>query len=55
MGQERPLVDDTQNYELVKGEQTTFFTVLKFRRELDTCDEQDYNVEVNICTVLISK
>ena len=36
-----PVVDSTQDWHLLKGEENDFGTVLKFVRKLNTCDEKD--------------
>ena len=41
-----PLVDAKQDYHLLEARETEDFTMLKFKRVLKNCDENDYNIEV---------
>lgn len=43
----RPLVDNVQNWDLIDGTETQGYTILKFKRNLDTCDkDQDLKIQV---------
>ena len=46
IGNERPLVDASQDIELLAGHETDQFTVLKFKRSLKNCDDNDFDIEV---------
>ena len=41
-----PLLDQHQDWELISGNETGEFTVLKFSRKLVTCDEEDNDITV---------
>lgn len=43
-----PITDDVQNYELISGYQNETHTNVEFRRQLDTCDRQDFVIGVSI-------
>ncbi|VVC90355.1 unnamed protein product [Leptidea sinapis] len=40
--EDRAVADEVQNYELISGYQNETHTTLEFRRQLDTCDRQDF-------------
>lgn len=41
------VADDVQNYELISGYQNDTHTTVEFRRQLDTCDRQDFVISVS--------
>lgn len=54
IGNEMPLVDVTQDYELLDAREDGGYTMLKFRRQLETCDEDDMAVDDGTARVLFS-
>lgn len=42
-----PPVDDSQDWELVRGEEEEGFTLLEFKRDWVTCDERDRIIDVS--------
>ncbi len=46
VAQQLPLIDDQQDYELLGGHEEDGQTVITFRRRLDTCDDNDYAINV---------
>ncbi|KAH9627764.1 hypothetical protein HF086_011142, partial [Spodoptera exigua] len=40
--EDRAIADDVKNYELISGYQNDTHTTVEFRRQLDTCDKQDF-------------
>lgn len=47
-----PITDDVQNYELISGYQNETHTNVEFRRQLDTCDRQDFVIGDDTIQVL---
>ena len=47
VAQQLPLIDEQQDYELLGGQEADGQTVITFRRRLDTCDDNDYVINVN--------
>ena len=43
-----PPVDEQQDYKLIGFEESGGKTVLKFKREFDTCDSRDRKLEVSV-------
>lgn len=50
---EQPLIDAQQDYELLGSREQNDFTVLKFRRVLETCDDNDRVIKVSKCQGLV--
>ncbi len=46
VAQQLPLIDDQQDYELLGGHEADGQTVITFRRRLETCDDNDYFINV---------
>ena len=46
-----PVIDASQDWFLLHGEENSFGTVLKSVRKLDTCDKDDYKITVRIKTL----
>ncbi|XP_028171043.1 MOXD1 homolog 1-like [Ostrinia furnacalis] len=46
------VADDVQNYELISGYQNDTHTTVEFRRQLDTCDKQDFVIGEDTVQVL---
>ena len=44
----KPLIDDKQDWKLIASRQNSTHTALKFTRKFKTCDEQDRDIEVRI-------
>jgi hypothetical protein len=42
-----PVLDKSQDWTLLHGEENDFGTILKIARKLDTCDENDYKISVH--------
>lgn len=40
-----PIVDPIQDWELISGSETDDYTILKFKRKLITCDENDFQIK----------
>ncbi|XP_072944513.1 MOXD1 homolog 1-like [Epargyreus clarus] len=51
---DRAVADDVQNYELISGYQNDTHTTVEFRRQLDTCDRQDFVIGEDTTQVLWS-
>lgn len=47
-----PTLDSQQNWELLSGYENGSYTVLQFRRKLDTCDSQDFPITNNTARVI---
>lgn len=47
-----PVADDVQNYELISGYQNATHTTVEFRRQLNTCDRQDFVIGEDTVQVL---
>ncbi|KAG6448889.1 MOXD1 homolog 1 [Manduca sexta] len=50
--QDLPVADDVQNYELISGYQNDTHTTIEFRRQLDTCDKQDFVIGEDTTQIL---
>ncbi|RVE51429.1 hypothetical protein evm_003984 [Chilo suppressalis] len=46
------VADEVQNYELISGYQNDTHTTVEFRRQLDTCDKQDFAIGEDTVQVL---
>lgn len=44
--EDKTVADEVQNYELISGYQNDTHTTVEFRRQLDTCDSQDFIIGV---------
>jgi dimethyladenosine transferase 1 len=44
---DEPEVDQSQDYELLLGYENGTHTVIRFRRQYDTCDQHDYRITVS--------
>ena len=42
-----PVLDKSQDWFLLHGEENDYGTVLKFARKLDTCDSEDMAIDVS--------
>lgn len=49
------VADDVQNYELISGYQNDTHTTVEFRRQLDTCDKQDFAIGVSYAISLSTR
>ncbi|XP_049876022.1 MOXD1 homolog 1-like [Pectinophora gossypiella] len=49
---DRAVADEVQNYELISGYQNATHTTVEFRRQLDTCDRQDFVIGEDTTQVL---
>ena len=45
---ERPILDKKQDYDLVGSSESDAVTVLKFKRKLVTCDNEDKDIAVRL-------
>ncbi|XP_045500317.1 MOXD1 homolog 1-like [Colias croceus] len=50
--EDRAVADEVQNYELISGYQNDTHTTLEFRRQLDTCDRQDFVIGEDTTQIL---
>ncbi|XP_022123223.2 MOXD1 homolog 1 [Pieris rapae] len=50
--EDRAVTDEVQNYELISGYQNDTHTTLEFRRQLDTCDKQDFIIGEDTTQIL---
>jgi hypothetical protein len=41
-----PILDQQQNYELISGHENDTVTTIRFRRQWDTCDDEDLELKV---------
>ena len=48
MAHAEPLVDQSQDWILLHGEESDFGTILKFTRKINTCDPDDIEISVII-------
>ena len=46
VGNELPLVDESQDYELLFASEDEEGLTLRFKRPMDTCDEDDFYITV---------
>ena len=46
-GNYAPLMDDQQDVEVLGGKEENGWTVVRFRRKLQTCDKQDMSISVS--------
>ncbi|XP_026495607.2 MOXD1 homolog 1-like [Vanessa tameamea] len=49
---DRAVADEVQNYEMVLGFQNDTHTIVEFRRQLDTCDRQDFVIGEDTTQIL---
>ncbi|XP_045451194.1 MOXD1 homolog 1-like [Melitaea cinxia] len=49
---DRAVADEVQNYELISGYQNDTHTIVEFKRQLDTCDRQDFVIGDDTIQVL---
>ena len=42
-----PVIDKSQDWVLLHGEENEFGTILKFSRKLETCDNDDLTIDVS--------
>lgn len=47
VGHVSPVVDQSQDIQLLHGEENNFGTIIKFVRKLDTCDDDDIKITVS--------
>lgn len=50
--EDRAIADDVKNYELISGYQNDTHTTVEFRRQLDTCDKQDFVITDDTTQIL---
>lgn len=54
MGRTRPLLDESQDYKLLKASEVDGYTELMFERRRDTGDTNDLAFMVSMCLVYVN-
>ena len=52
VGHSMPLIDKSQDWHLLYGEENEFGTILKFVRQINTCDDTE-DMKITVCILLI--
>ncbi len=49
----RPITDVKNNYQLISATENSTHTILKFKRNLTTCDQEDWRITVSFLPTFI--